>query len=466
MITNLYSFKKISVLFLVLISIFTFQNLYADKNIESIYTKYKDKILSEKYKVIDNYVFYVGTANIKDYFDDESSNEIYSDASFNADATLLNIISSKAKFPKQFSRDLVGELKQSFLDLKETQIRANKEIVVDRFKKNKTYYVIKVLPYVNVIFKKNTYQDIKKTLEQAFLDNNERLSPSAYLEICSPKQLGEVINFYSKVGEAEFNKQLELFIRGDKLSAISDLNIEVYNTLMKIKNNQSINDYFKGLSIVPYHPKLCFYLGNAFEKKGFHRNANLFYLRGTKWPVDIKVNELCRKKITIPYFKSKAGKPMSAEWLSLRKQIESKKAELENGWAPTSELIIKCLGTIPVLNETVTKSYYKGMEQYNNNNLNEALNLFLEELNNNISSPNCNMIGNCLYYLNHEELALPFFMQSLEMNPDNIDSLIHTAFIFEYLGYLNKAKKYAVKLKESGNIPEWSKEQINRIISR
>ena len=446
----------VCILFLVVFDLFALENPH------EIYKNNKGLILNKKYMILNGFCFSVGSC----YPKTKSTLSRYGaqkKSSFLATINFSKRILDKIKWPNSINKNLQRKIFETYTNIVGVNIYLTKLQTIDQGKIGNDFYTVKAVPASNIESPNISYKDIYNTLCKAFENKDKRLNYSAYLEICPDNQIQQVINDLAMF--SNYGKNTKAVMELHKVSSLPESDSFKKITLESLKKFK-VNELFTVLEVMPYYPVICLEIGKRLYAQGMVRNAEIFYLAGTKWPVDIKMNKLCREKITFPYFKSKACNPMSEEWLCLIKQIESKKAELENGWTPTSELIIKCLGTIPVLNGTVTKSYYKGMEQYNNNNLAEALNLFLEELNNNISSDNCNMIGNCLYYLNHKEVALPFFMQSLEMNPDNIDSLIHTAFIFEYLGHLNKAKKYAVKVKESGNIPEWSKEQINKIISR
>ena len=74
------------------------------------------------------------------------------------------------------------------------------------------------------------------------------------------------------------------------------------------------------------------------------------------------------------------------------------------------------------------------------------------------------MLGNCLYYLGHREIALPFFLQALEISPRYKDALINTALVYNFIGKPDLAFKYALRAEKIGKLNSWEKKQVNDII--
>jgi tetratricopeptide (TPR) repeat protein len=196
----------------------------------------------------------------------------------------------------------------------------------------------------------------------------------------------------------------------------------------KTFQNNSIEELFVLLNQAPYHPRLCFELGEKMEKDSLPRNAQLFWICGSVCPaLSSKYAEKCRRKLPSKSLFTFQD-PISLDLNSFKEF--SGKADFKGGLQPLNELS----GRIPGgLAPAVDENYQAGMNEFQEGNLQDAYDHFCRSLAENISFDANNMGGNVARRINKPYEAIALLLQTAAIDPQSPYPWVNLALTFNIL---------------------------------
>ena len=439
------------------------------KEVHDIYRSERESI--EKYGFFEagDLIFLRGEI-VWDQEDFSSDEDIAKDMTLlEAQGQLTKIIFLHTKWPDSISEDLRGSLKGVYLRIKEVKLRVGKFIQVDsgNIEKNGKLISFNVIaiPPKEVNFQRVSYENLIEALNKAFNKSDQRLISSTYLEICPQVKIKSVIDFMARQSEAQHGKTFATVLLGQDLQKPASSLVKGISFSKSELRSFSRKQLFKVLKLMPYDPEVCYLIGQNFHEAGFQRNAELFFLRGTKWESKTHYNSLCYQSINNEPFKSWRNNVKNAN-ANLRIRIRKQLSDSNFSFNTLSLSIIKNLGNLPTKNALATSSeFQQGNAVFFSDppDLNAAFELYVKALEKTFSAAISNMIGRCLQLQGEVLLAIPFYMQAIKLNPKHPYAGANLAVCLFEVGEKEQAKTLAQSVLKNTELSNWGRKQIETL---
>ncbi len=334
---------------------------------------------------------------------------------------------------------------------------------------NSTCYTVLAISSDNLRVFPPSFNEILGMLKNSFQTQDKRLNLQLFLEICPAESIDDVtVALGKRLGE-KYGKGVQSVITGTKLLRTPKMwlltKVELDNSL---SSSNSIEKAMILLGQLPYNPQLCYMIAENLDRMGFHRNAQLFYQRGTIWHIDKEFNDKCEKKLS-----SKCFSLQKNDYSGILGQIENEyRDELTNGRIafnpyPTAKIIVNSFGSVPIKDNSLqTEDFQRGSHHFFTSppEINQALKCYLESMETSLNADTCNMIGACLRENGDFALALPFLTQAIRMKPNHKYALVNYLLTLELLGKGQHCVQIANALKECDFLDAWGKDNVQRVL--
>jgi hypothetical protein len=434
---------------------------------EAEYRQAKPKLLKEGFFEGKEYLYSLGQATAR------SSTELSATlaeekAQVRAEEGFYEYVAKQVTWPEDFSRQLKSSIFEEFKRVSDIEFAISKCEVLERGfvggNKSSPFVALK-LSKNNLRAKELSYLKLVNKIKDAFLKNDARLDASIFLEICPLEQLDDVIEkLISKLEKT--NRNLGHTLRRTKTRIIGRNRIEEITLNSEIFRESNVNELQNMLAEAPSDPSLCFAIGEIFKRLGFSRNADLYFLAGTYWPIPGESRSKCRNSIESKFFKSRLSPELKSN-ASLSDKRRKAFAETKLKLSPLAKLVIQANGQLPVLESNLDSSrYQKALAHYGASppDLNRTISTLLIVIEVGFSADSCNLIGRCIEESGHDPvLAEPFYQQAVNLNQEHPYAGANLAASLFNCGEKKLASQVAKEARLNPKLSDWGKNRLTEL---
>lgn len=418
---------------------------------EDVFNDNKERIVQSKISVINDFVFSVGRVESQSLTQEIS----FSKAKLIAYGNLPIYVVNKIKWPVAFQSSLRQKIFEEYLKTKPTKLFIEGATTVFSNRSGNNYMIVIAVLKQNIAMEIPDYEQIYTELANKINIKNKAIKPSVIMEIAPESTLKYLLD------------ELSLRISTDYGTSSGDVTADIFASNFILDTSNKINqlvtldhllltDLYSLLNEVPYHPMVCFAIGEKLSSSDMPINAQLLWSRGTVAPeLSPKFAELCNKKLKSPIIFP--NKPL------IKLNLTPFKVFL--GKAKYDEVSLNILnqagGRIPAGNKNtpIDENYKSGMQDYNNNNLISAYSNFCKSVAKNLSFDACNMAGNAARRINKPYEGIPLLLQAVAIDDNKANPWINLAFAFKVLKTPDMVR-YCVSNAEKRVLDDWGKKQI------
>lgn len=312
----------------------------------AIYRANKETIIAEKLCIIGGYAFSLGVARPRSP-STVSRLAAVDKATLHAESRLVRLAFQQVDWPAALSPRLKDVFIRQYLNVAPFNTKISGGQKVDSGQQGEHSFAVVAVPDHAVAWPRLDFRMIRQALDKAFLQKSSALSLTDYLEICSVERIDLTIRALADRFAGRYGQAVGQVIAGEPVTEPGILWRKgkrlPYDKIAGLERD----DLLRLLGLCPYDPVVLFALGQAYDKAGFPRVGQLFYLRGTVWLLDDGYPEKCRNALREAWFISRVRIP-GAEFTDMREKVGARYRSMEPLQGKLADLVVKSMGTLPI----------------------------------------------------------------------------------------------------------------------
>ena len=413
------------------------------KECSRVFEENKEKILSSENYVAEGCVFATGKMISR-----SGNREIgYSKAKLDAISNVISFLEAKVDWPKKIPAGLRKRIWAEYLKCVPVEMTLHRGEVVYRNADRDRYTVVLAVPEKNILSAPPSFSEIRRTLALPENYRSGKLNLSICLELCSDEIPPSLLEAYAiKLGK-EYGENVRQMLLGRNAYSFHIRREES-------PADRTLPELLQLLNLSPYDPELCFLIGNALEKDGLRRAAQIFFARGaTPWRYLPEYAERCRKKIPSRMIKNMPELPEMLFEASVGKV---------NFTTPELEFLNEYAGELPigVPEEPADAEFVAGEAAFASNRLSEAFAHYTKSVEREVTFAGCNMAGNAGRRIGQDHPSVALLLQAAVADPGIAYPWIHLAWIYRKLGLMEQYQ-YCIDKIKTYQLDQWSRQQLD-----
>lgn len=363
----------------------------------------------------------------------------------------------------EYDKRLQKKIRNEYLKASSLKLNIQGITTVYELKDGKKYISVLACPIgTNALLQKRfTWKKIINQLSTMAISPASIVGKDLYLEICDKSKISSAQQLLANSLGKKYGQSLKLMMIG-KQATYFEPEIAWNIKSVEIKS-LSTEDLLSILASVPYHPRVCWKIGERLKQQGLIKNAQIFFALGS----------VCQA-LSPDYYEKCMNAKKQFEFSIPQTEIATILTEESyEGLCTKSKFDNKALNSIKIalgqipagsLNPPNDENYKNAQEIFFSKDfdVHNAYILYQKSIEKNLSANGCNMAGNCAMLLERPEEAILLLLQAVRISPKHKYAWIHLATAFIDIKKTELAK-YCIKKSQGCKPDDWGKKEIERL---